>query len=160
MKTWLPPCIRTHAWRRRLILDNKSSCHMYMSLPLSCGRFTHLSCMHTILHQSIYYSKTGGRNFPIILRQSSPDNSQIIYQNLCMLSLCFNYITAWNIWQLSVIYNLSHLYTDRANASSLGVANRNQGRLIGFVTSAWHYRKNWLLIDWQFEKKRKKKSVM
>ena len=28
-----------------------------------------------------------------------------------------------------VIYDLSYFYTDRANASSLGVANRNQGRL-------------------------------
>ena len=57
--------------------------------------------------------------------------------NLCMLTPFSNYITACIIW-LSVIYNLSHFYTDRANASSLGVANRNQGRLIGFVTSAWY----------------------
>ena len=72
-----------------------------------------------------------------------------------MLSVCFNYITAWIIWQLGVIYNLSHFYTDRANASSLGVANRNQGRLIGFVTSAWHYQYIELFAYWLAIKKKK-----
>lgn len=40
--------------------------------------------------------------------------------------------TAWAIRQQDGTSNLFCFYADRANASSLGVANRNQGRLVGF----------------------------
>lgn len=40
--------------------------------------------------------------------------------------------TAWAVRQQDGTSNLFCFYADRANASSLGVANRNQGRLVGF----------------------------